>query len=115
MVLKGWCIIIKSKNKKELSTEDALVETFKIMLDYSIAEDKLYMEHLNTRTKFLNHQIQFLRDSEPLKLFKSSHKKWNDELEELENQLMETYEKIGEEITEQHNFYEKLKNKKPSK
>lgn len=96
------------KRVKTLNTEEALVEVFKVTLDYIRKSDESYMQFLCTRAKFLNDQIHFKEDEEPLWIFKKSHKKWQDELEELHEDLYDVYKKIEEEHQLNSEFYKKL-------
>lgn len=95
---------------EDLSTEEqALVNIFKVSLDYINKSDKLYLEHLSVREKNIKGMLNLKYEEEPPKFFKKTHKKWEDEIEDLENQLYDVYKKFEETIQEQHDFYEKLK------
>ena len=98
-----------AKKAKKLSTDEALVEVFKVSLDYVDKSDKLYMDFLNNKVKFIMQNIDNKKEEEPLKFFKKVHKKWEMELEALENELADVYSKIGKEVELKQEFYEKLK------
>lgn len=97
------------KEKKELTADEALVKAFEVSLNYMEESDKLYMKSLNIRANFISDQIKSKYADEPPKLFKKAHKKWEEELEKLEDQLMDIYKKAGEELEFKMDFYEKLK------
>ncbi len=95
--------------KKQLTSDEALVELFKASLDYSIASDKIYVDFLKQQIDFKQKLIEFKANEEPLKIFKKAHKKWEDEIDALEKELCDAYEKLGKEFFEQQEFYHKLK------
>ena len=97
------------KEKVVLSTDEALVEVFKSSLNYFEESSKLYMKHLSIKANFLEDQIKSKHRDEPSKFFKKTHKKWQMELEKLENDLMDVYRKIEEELSYKDDFYKKLK------
>lgn len=98
-----------TKKEKKLSTDEALAEVFKVSLDYIDKTDKLYMEFLDKKSKFIMDRIALKHEEEPLKLFKKAHKKWELELDELENELGDVYLEMGKEFEARVDFYEKLK------
>ncbi len=98
-----------AKKDKKLSAEEALVEVFKVSLDYIDKSDKLHMQFLDTRAKFLTQQIAYKEDEEPMKFFKKAHKKWEDELEKLEIELANVYKEMNDEFNYTQEFYKKLK------
>lgn len=106
-----------NKKEKELSSDEALIEVFKASLNYFDKTDKLNIEFLNKRIEFIQSRIAFKEEEEPMKLFKKAHKKWEDELEELETELAEAYKTLNDEIVFQYDFYKKMKGnkKEPSK
>lgn len=95
--------------RKKLTSDEALVEVFKASLDYIKKTDELDLKLLNHKIEFIQQQIAFKADEEPLKIFKKAHKKWEDELEALELDLMNAYKALGDEVDFQHQFYQKLK------
>jgi len=95
--------------KKKLSTDEALAEVFRVSFDYAFKSDKLYLEHLDHRIKFLQSMIERHMESEPCKLFKNAHKKWEEELEDWEQQLADAYKNLNDEVIEQRKFIENLK------
>jgi len=96
-------------SKKELSTDEALVELFKSSLDYSIKADKLDVEFVMNQISFREELVKQKLEEEPLGFFKKAHKKWKEELNELEGQLMDSYKKLENLIEEQHEFYKNLR------
>ena len=95
---------------EELSEKDqALVKAFEIGLEAYDREDKLYMEHLGLQEKRIKTMLGWKYDEEPLKLFKKAHKKWEDEIESLENELYGVYKKMGEAFEERQAFFEQLR------
>lgn len=98
-----------TKQSKKISSDEALAQCFEAMLDFSVKSDKLVLESLENRAKFLREMLDLKLESEPLKIFKSSHKEWEREVNDLETQLFHAYEEIGKEVNEQAEFFEKLK------
>lgn len=94
---------------KKLTTDEALYKVFEASLEYSVATDKLHTDFLKKQIEFHEQLVKFKAEEEPLKIFKKAHKKWEQELDELERQLCDSYEKLGKEFTEQQEFYRKLK------
>ena len=95
--------------EKRLSMDEAFVECFKASLDYCIESDRIYTEFLNNQIKFHEKLVKMKAQEEPMKIFKKAHKKWENELDELEKQLCDSYEKLGKEFSDQQEFYHKLK------
>ena len=93
------------KEKVGLSTDEALAKVFKVSLNYFEESSNLYMKHLGVKADFLENQIKSKYQDEPLKFFKKAHKKWQMELEKLENDLMDVYRKIEEELAYKDDFY----------
>ena len=94
---------------KELSAEEqAIVDFFKTSLEYIDASDKLYIQHLSTKEKMLQEMLYFKYEEEPFTFFKKAHKKWQTEIDELENQLYDIYLKLEEIFQERQEFYKKL-------
>ena len=98
-----------AKKEKKLNTEEALAEVFKISLDYIDKSDKMYMDFLDKKSKFIMDRIALKHEEEPLKFFKKAHKKWELELDELEDELGNVYLEMWKEFEVQLDFYEKLK------
>ena len=100
------------KSTKTLTDDEACVELFKTYLDYIKKMDDLNMKMLCNNVDFIKTQIDFHYKNEPSKLFKKSHKEWEQKLEELENNLMMAYKRIEDELHENMEFIDKLKGKK---
>lgn len=96
-------------SEKKLSSDEAVVELFKASLDYINKTDKLDLKIIQHKIEFLQQQIAFKENEEPMKIFKKAHKKWETELESLESELMDAYESWNDEVNFQHDFYQKLK------
>ena len=95
---------------EELSEKDqALVKAFELGLKSVEESDKLYMKSLELQEKRIKDMLYSKYEDEPLKLFKKSHKKWEDEIADLEKQLHEVYLKVEDFFKEQQDFYKKLK------
>ena len=95
---------------ENLSPKDqALVKAFELGLKSIEESDRLYMKSLDMQEKRIRNMLYSKYDQEPLKLFKKSHKKWEDEINNLENQLHEVYLKVEELMKENQEFYKKLK------
>ena len=95
---------------KELSKEDqAIVTAFKIGLEAYDQNDKMMMKHLEIREQHLKTMLDFKYDSEPLKLFKKTHKKWEEEVDKLETELYNVYQEMGKVFEERQAFFERLK------
>ena len=95
--------------KKTMTNEEVIAKLFETTLDYSIASDKLYVDFLNTQIEFKQKLLEFKANEEPLKIFKKAHKKWEQEIDMLEKEVCDAYEKLGKEFFEQQEFYHKLK------
>ena len=91
---------MEKKSTKNITDDEAYVEIFKCTLDYIKQMDDLNMKMLYHNVEFIKTQLDFHCKNEPLKLFKKSHKEWEQELEELENDLMMAYKKIEDELHE---------------
>lgn len=90
------------KKKKELSTEEALAEVFATTYNFVFESTRSFIELYENKYKFLQREMIEHEESEPLKIFKKSHKKWetkkeqlNIELEKTFNILMEEYNDFG--------------------
>lgn len=97
-----------ANKKKTLTDSEVFEKTFNIAVNSIQASDELYMKTLELRIKSIQDRIELQEDTEPLKLFKKAHKKWSDELADLEKELRSLYEKYENEIDYQANFYESL-------
>lgn len=70
------------------------------LMEYkSLEESKLFIEHYEQRIKYKSKLLAILEDEEPPKLFKKAHQKWEDEKNQLENELEDAYQKLYEEHT----------------
>lgn len=67
------------------------------------------MQILSNKVDMLNNLLKIEYDNEPFKLFKNQHKKWENKIQEIDTELMNTYKAIEEEMDFQQEFYEKLK------
>ena len=76
----------KKRSSKKLSSDEAFVEIFKASLDYINKTDELDLKILNHKIEFLQQQIAFKEDEEPMKIFKKAHKKWEEELDDLDKE-----------------------------
>ena len=95
---------------EDLPKEDqALVKAFEIGLEAYDREDKLYMKHLGLQEERIKTMLGWKYDEEPLKLFKKAHKKWEDEVEKLENELYDVYKKMEEAFEDRQAFFEQLR------
>ncbi len=95
---------------EDLSEKDqALVKAFELGLKNVEESDKLYMKSLELQEKRIRDMLYSKYEDEPLKLFKKSHKKWEDEIADLEKQLHDVYLKVEDFFKEQQDFYKKLK------
>ena len=105
------------KEKVKSVQDDMLLELFKTTLTYTMDADKHYLEMLRVQIEYLQEMIKLKYHDEPWKILKYAHKKWEDEIDELEMDLCHAYENLGKEFFEQQEFYEKLKgsNKKAKK
>ena len=95
--------------KKELSNNDALFELFKSSLEFNVKSDKLDIEAIQHEISYHEQLVKWKLEEEPISFFKKAHKKWKEELDELETQLLDSYKKLERTIEEQHNFYNKLR------
>ncbi len=95
--------------KKELSNNDALFELFKSSLDFTIKSDKLDIEAIQHEISYHEQLVKWKLEEEPISFFKKAHNKWKAELDELENQLANSYKKLESTLKEQHDFYNQLR------
>ena len=94
---------------EELSSEEqAIIDFFKLSLEYIDASDKLYIQHLSTKEKMLREMLYFKYEEEPFSFFKKAHQKWEMEIDDLEKQLHDIYLKFEVFFQEQQEFYKKL-------
>ena len=81
--------------KKDLNTK---------IVDLKLAchkkESQVYVEHLCTRIKFYEEQINILKKNKPYWFQKRKLKKYNDRLKEYQNKIYDIYKKIEEELNE---------------
>lgn len=95
---------------EDLSEKDqALVKAFELGLKGIEESDRLYLKSLDMQEKRIKMELYSKYDNEPLKLFKKKHKKWEDEIEDLESQLQSIYKKAEDLFVENQEFYKKLR------
>ena len=95
---------------EDLSEKDqALVKAFELGLKVIEESDRLYLKSLDMQDKRIKMELYSKYDNEPLKLFKKKHKKWEDEIEDLESQLQSIYKKAEDLFVENQEFYKKLR------
>ena len=58
----------------------------------------LYIEFLNNKIKFYLDQLLLLENSKPSKIQRKKLKKYNDEREEYQKKIVESYDEIEQEI-----------------
>ncbi len=67
------------------------------LVDLSLAfvreSDEIYLESLNIREKMIRNELVSKYDAEPLGIFKKKHQQWENEINELENELSNIYKK----------------------
>ena len=97
------------KNQVKSIEDDMWLELFKTTLTYTMDADKHYLEMLRVQIEYLQEMVKLKYHDEPWKILKTAHKKWEEEVDELEMQLCHAYENIGQEFFEQQEFYHKLK------
>lgn len=90
---------MSKKEDKELF--DKVID---VCLLYSAKESEFFMNMINTKIKFLKKQLEWKYDMEPLRIFKKKHKRWEDEIDDLENQLSRAYIDLGEEAADHINI-----------
>ena len=96
-----------TKNTKD-TVDKAFVDVFKTTLDYIKKSDELDLKIIDNEIKFLQQQIALMADREPLKIFKKAHIKWKKELDDLEEELANTYKKLNDEVVSQMEFHRKM-------
>lgn len=98
---------------EDLSKEgQVLVKSFELGLKNKELADKMYLEALHKKEELIRMELCFKYDEEPLKIFKKRHKKWQDEIDALDSQLMDIYKKGEELFLENHEFYKELSSHK---
>lgn len=93
---------------KKMTKDEAIAKLFEVSLDYFKQSDELYEKHLDLKEKRIKSTIDFKLSQEPLKIFKKAHKKWEEELAELNQELNDFYVQVYEFYKEQYEFYKKL-------
>lgn len=86
---------IKSMNKDEL-----IINLFKTQFDYCYKNTNGFITFYESKKNRLICQIYEHTKEEPCKFFKKTHKKWQDELDSLNKDLDDTYDKLMEEYKE---------------
>ncbi len=77
---------------------DVLDKIVELGLHQCREQSNLYMEHLNNKYSFLSKMYESKLREEPLSIFKKSHKKWEDELHDIENKMNDTLKSMDEEF-----------------
>lgn len=96
---------MKKKLKKEKNDDEKLSEKIlDLCMWYQTEDSHRWIEIINHRIKFCDIKIQHLLDSKPLFFQKKKLEKFNKDLEELEQEKMNLYKEVGEEV----NIIEKL-------
>ena len=84
-------------NIKSMTKDEAIAELFKTQFNYCYKSTNNFIEFYENKKKRLIHQIENHTEVEPCKIFKKAHKKWQDELDELNKDLEDTFDILMEE------------------
>lgn len=88
------------KKNKSTNEHDLSEKLLDLMLLHSVDESNSYLKFIDAKTKFLISQLDSEYENEPMKLFKKTHKKWEEKIEELNSELSECYKKMEQEFQE---------------
>ena len=89
--------------------EDNVTEKIlNLQLLNNITKANLYIEHLHTRIKFYENQIQILREEKPFKFRKKALKKYYEQINEYEEKIKLNYKEIEKEFKFIAQIYENL-------
>jgi len=91
--------------KKTLSTEEAFCEIYKSTYNYLDKTTKITIEFYENQYKRYEKEIIYHLEEEPPKLFKKSHKKWEEKLTSLKEKHDELFGCYLEECEELYKLH----------
>ena len=81
---------------KVLSDTDITLKLIELQMKQIEQADSIYMKSLQLKEQRLRSMLAFKLEEEPLRIFKKKHKKWEDEVSAIEEEISEHYQKITE-------------------
>ena len=90
---------------KTLTTEEAFCEIFKTTYEYLDKTTKLTIDFYEKQYKRYEKQIVDHLEEEPPKFFKKTHKKWQDELDSLNDSRDKAFSNYLEECQELYKLH----------
>lgn len=85
----------KSKTDDSIDVNDKLLD---LLLWYQIEDSNHWIRFTELDIKMHENMLRDLYRNEPCKLFKKQHKKWEDDIEEIENTIQKKYREIEDEL-----------------
>ena len=92
------------KDKQEITTEEAFNQIFNASYKFIYENTKTFISLYELKCKRLQREIIEHGENEPLKIFKKSHKEWEEKGKQLEIEL----EKTSSILMEEYNDYADL-------
>ncbi len=92
-----------SEKKKELSTNEAFAKVFATTYNFVFESTRLSIKFYEIEYKRLQREMIKLEENEPLKIFKKSHKNWEDKLQDLKQKYDDSFTKYIKECEELEN------------
>lgn len=90
----------KAKDNKEVFFSKELYKEFVKLIRIEIDLIQYDIDSTNKQLQFWEGFKKKLYENEPFKLFKKSHKKWEEEIENIENKILNLYKQLEMEITD---------------
>lgn len=87
-------------NIKNINKDELISKLFKLQFDYCYKNTNEFIEFYENKKNRLIRQIYDHSKEEPCKFLKKTHKKWQDELDLLNKDLDDTFNKLTEEYVE---------------
>ncbi|MBR3229672.1 MAG: hypothetical protein IKF91_02455 [Bacilli bacterium] len=85
----------KSNAKANIDVNDKLLD---LLLWYQIEDSNHWIRFTELDIKMNENMLRDLYKDEPCKFFKKQHKKWKDDIEEIENIIQKKYREIEKEL-----------------
>ncbi len=97
----------KDNNRNKYSLEEKII---KLQLKNKLQSSNLYLEHLYTKIKFYQKQLDMLTENKPLIFQKIKLKNYHQKTKEYDDIIKETYKKIDEEFKIIYEINKQIKN-----
>lgn len=83
------------KKKNVASNDNELIyKVIDLGLTYCIRQSQLHISMLEEKTTFLDNMKEITMKNEPLKIFKKMHQRWEDKIDDYNEQLRKAYADI---------------------